>query len=366
MNTAPFDLQPMSTGDILDRSVRLYRRHFLHNLAIVCLPYFLIIPVWAVLGAGLGSRGRFVPFQSPALVTGLSFFFLAYLWFYFVSMGALARSVSERFLGGTPTVWGAYSPVLRRSLSLIWAYLLPSAAASAVLGLGAGIFVGAIVVFQQHATTVGYGVAAVMGIGAIVAIAFAVQIFFRSFLITQVLVIEDIRGVAAFKRSWKLMRAGGRKAGLILVFGFVVAFVISLLVNFPAGMMMALIPGWTSLVVSKVLESIGQILSAPFVMIAFTLLYYDSRIRLEAFDLEMMAQNLGVSEDPVSPSESPTRPHPPPPLRPAPAAAQARPARPPRSFAAFKLCPSCGAQVPNIQPSCVKCGTRVPYRAASR
>ena len=35
MLSPTFDLQPMSTGDILDRTIRLYRRHFLHTLAIV-------------------------------------------------------------------------------------------------------------------------------------------------------------------------------------------------------------------------------------------------------------------------------------------------------------------------------------------
>ncbi len=366
MITPKFDLQPMSTGDILDRSVRLYRRHFLHTLAIVSLPYFLIIPVWAVLGTGFGGMGGFVAFQNPALIAGVSLFGLAYLWLYFVSMGALARSVSERFLGGTPTVWAAYSPVLRRSLSLIWAYFLAYVLAGTVLGVGAGIFAGAMVVFQLFPAAIGYVIAAVLGIGAIVAIAYAVLILIRSFLITQVLVIEDFRGLAAVKRSWKLARPAVGKAIVILVFGFVVALVMSLLFNVPAGMVMALSPGWTSLVLSKVLESIGQILSAPFVMIAFTLLYYDSRIRLEAFDLEMMAQNLGVSATPSSPSESTTPARPASPPRPAPAAAQARPTGPPRSFGASKVCPKCGAQVPNIQPSCGKCGTRVPYRIASQ
>jgi hypothetical protein len=41
-------------------------------------------------------------------------------------MGALARSISERYLGETPTVGGSYGAVLRRTFSLIWAYILAS------------------------------------------------------------------------------------------------------------------------------------------------------------------------------------------------------------------------------------------------
>jgi hypothetical protein len=362
MTSPTFDLQPMSTGDILDRAVRLYRRHFLHTLAIVSLPYFLIVPAWALLGSGFAGRGRVGAFPNPALIAGASVFGLAYLWLYFVSLGAMARSVSERFLGGTPTMWAAYSPVLRRSLSLIWAYILVALAGGAVLSVGVGMFAGAFAVARRFPTIGGYAAAAVLGIAAIVAIAFAVRIIFRSFLITPVVVIEDVRGWGAFRRSWTLMRPSARKAGLILLFGFVVAFLISFLVNFPARMVMGFSRGWPAVVLSKVLESIGQILSAPFMMIPFTLLYYDSRIRQEAFDLEMMAKNLGVSAGPTLPSMSMTRTRPAPPSPSAPATPQVRPTDPPRLFGAFKVCPKCGAQVPNIQPHCSKCGTRVPFR----
>jgi hypothetical protein len=355
----------MSTGDILDRTLRLYRRHFLHTLAIVSLPYLMILPVGAVLGSELGGRSVLLVWKNPVFIAGGVLFVLAYIYFYFVSMGALARSVSERFLGGTPTIWTAYSPVLRRSLSLIWVYLLVSLAGGALLALGGGIFAGAFVAVKQFPTTTGYILAAVLGIAAIVAIVYAARIFFRSFLITQVLVIEDVRGWEAFKRSRTLMGPSGGKAVLIILFGAVVAGIISFVVNFPAGMLMALGPGLTAFVLSKALDGVGQILSAPLMMIPFTLLYYDSRIRQEAFDLEMMARNLGVSASSSSPSETTAPASPAPPRPAAPEAPQARPAGPPR-FGAFKVCPKCGAQVPNIQPNCGKCGTRVPYRSPNQ
>jgi len=365
MLSPTFDLQPMSTGDILDRTVRLYRRHFLHTLAIVSLPYILIVPIWALIGSGFWGRGGPAFWRNPAVVAGLVFFGMAYLWLYFVSMGALARSVSERFLGGTPTLWAAYAPVLRRSLSLIWAYFLATLAGGVVLGAGGGLFGAAIVVFQFQ-TTVAYVLAAILGIGAVVAMVISMRIFFRSFLVTQVIVIEDVRGWAAFKRSWTLMRACLRKAGMILLFSIVVAFVISFLFNVPAGMVMAMRPGWSMMILGRLLDSIGQILSAPILMIAFTLLYYDSRIRQEAFDLEMMAKNLGVSPGPSAPPQPGPKTRPTPPRPTAPAPAQARPAGPPRAFGAFKVCPTCGAQVPNIQPTCVQCGTRVPFGLGKR
>lgn len=365
MKASTFDIEPMSTGEILDRTARLYRRHFLHTVAIVSLPYLLIIPAWALLGASFAPRGRLMPWQNPVLMAGGAVFGLAYVWLWLVSAGAMARSVSEHYLGGRPTLWMAYSPILRRSLSLLWAYLLTLFLVGAVLGGGVAISIGAMVVARRFPTTTGYVMAAVAGIAAAVVLLLGVRLLLRSFLVTQLIVIEDVRGWAAVKRGWKLMRPCARKALMILLFGTAVSFVVSFLFNFPAGIVMALHPGRTALILGKVWQGLGQILAAPFMMIAFTLLYYDCRIRQEAFDLEMMAQNLGgsTSRPAASRATVPSRPSAP---RPSPPAGpQARPAaNPPRPVGAFKVCPKCGGQVPNVQPNCGKCGTRVPYRSA--
>jgi hypothetical protein len=42
----------------------------------------------------------------------------------------------------------------------------------------------------------------------------------------------------------------------------------------------------------------------PFNLIAYTLMYYDLRVRKEGFDLEQQAQNLLLSGIPMSPLES--------------------------------------------------------------
>lgn len=299
-------------------------------------------------------------------MVGGALFGLAYVWLWFVSMGALARSVSEHYLGGTPTIWTAYSPVLRRSFSLIWVYVLIWLVGGAILGAGGGIFAGAMVIVNLLPTTAGYVMAAALGIAAVVVLAIAVGTFIRSILVTQVIVIEDVRGWAAVKRSWRLMRPCTGKAVVIFLFGIAVSFIISFLFNLPAGVVMALRPGSTTFILGKAWEGLGQILAAPLLMIAFTLLYYDSRIRQEAFDLEMMAQNLGVSKGPATSSQTNAPPRPSISRSPSPAGPPTRPAGSlPRPIAAFKVCPKCGAQVPNIQPSCGKCGTRVPYRPAT-
>jgi hypothetical protein len=379
-----YDLQPMSIGDILDRTVRLYRQGFLHNIAIVAIPYILLIPVGVLFfGSTLATTGDPRMLLRPGILGLFAILLVAYVWLTFVSMGALARSVSERYLGGTPTVAGSYGAVLRRTLSLIWAYLLAFLVWGGI-GILAALLIGAVMFMSPI-----LGVVSAVVIGLIVLVAFV-----RFLLITQAIVIEDIRGVAALQRSWSLMRGNFWRAVLIFVFAIVVSIVMTLVLNIPGGVAAGVIGGTVGAIVSQVFSQLSQILLTPVIAIAITLLYYDSRIRNEAFDLEVMAQNLGVAtgEPDLAPAEweagplpaevrmpSPAAPVPlaptappssPPSSRPA-APSAARPARPaaapgaaPRPVGAFKTCPQCKAQVPAIKPNCPKCGTRVPYRSA--
>ncbi len=355
MKKSTFDLQPMSLGDILDRAVRLYRRHFLHTVGIVSVPYILIVPVSAAIGSVSWVTGDPRALFKRDLIAFAVLMVVALVWLSFMSMGALARSVSERFLGEEPTVWGSYRSVLRRTLSLIWAYLL------AFLAWGGVGFLGAVVI----------GIATVVSrlllvLGVIAVFVVSVTMFFRLLLVTQVIMVENVRGVAALRRSWTLMRGNFWRAVLILIFAFVVGLVMSFVLQLPFSLLARARPNPAYRILGTVMGQLAQIVSVPFGSIAFTLLYYDGRIRQEAFDLEMMAQNLGVSTSPSSPSEIATPSHPTPPPPGAPATADAQPTGPPRPFGAFKVCPQCGARVPNIQPNCGKCGTRVPFRPAIR
>jgi hypothetical protein len=381
-----FDLQPMSIGDILDRTVRLYQRAFLHTLGIVSVPYLLLVPLLAVFGSVLWATRDPRAFLNPAVIAGILLFALVFFWLNFVSMGALARSVSERYLGRTPSLRTSYAPVLRRGGSLIWAYCLAFLLGGGVFLLGVGLPIGiaAAVIRYSVLLFVLFGLAAIAG-----AIA-AVRIFFRFLLVTQVVVIEDVRGAEALRRSWKLMQGNETRAFLVSLFGMVVGYIVGLVLRLPTSILAGLHPGPAMAILNGVAGGIAQVISVPFVSIPFTLLYYDGRIRKEGFDLEMMARNLGAPGRPAGaaagrapargpgaaepkmgqapPAAAPQPPAPPaagleetllvPPTPPAPPAAPRGPVGP------FKVCPKCGAQVSLVRPACPSCGTAVPFRPA--
>jgi hypothetical protein len=366
MAKAIFDLHPMSIGDILDRTIRLYRRAFLHNVAIVAVPYIVLIPLALLAGPAFVSGRDPRLFLQPRFLGPGILFGLLYIWLTFLSMGALARSVSDQFLRETPTVAGSYRVVIRRSHSLVWAYFLAFLVYGG-LAIAMAFSIGLTMAFNPL-----LGVAVAIALAVLAAVA-----FLRLFLVTHVIVLEEARGVVALRRSWDLMRGNFWRAVLILIFSFVVAIVLSLLLGFPGKLLGGMIGGGAGLALVQVFDKLSTVLLTPLYAIAFTLLYYDSRIRSEAFDLAMMAQSLGGdtrepagsvgATEPLpvldAPAEEPAavrRASPPP----KPTAAPRPAGAPVRAFGSSKICPKCRTQFPPIRPTCPQCGTRVALRPA--
>ena len=347
-----FDIRPMSVGDILDRTLRLYRRHFLHTLGIAAVPYVLLLPATVGLGFVSGSGLTWQTLQDPMAVAGWSVLGLAAIWLVFVSMGALARSISERYLGGTPDIWASYRAVLRRGFSLLWAYFLSFLVWGGVLAAGVALplLVSTFIVVMSPGPW-GLGIYALSAVFVVTAVVAVVMAFFRLLLVTQVIVIEDLRGPAALQRSWTLMRRNAWRAVVIFLFGITVSFIVDFLFGLALWMAAGLHPALGAEVVETFVDYIARALTTPLLSIPFTLLYYDSRIRTEGFDLEMMAQNLGGAPSPPSPAPA-ASPSPEP---------TATPSRGP--VGTVKTCPACGATVPPIRPTCPRCGEKVPFRS---
>jgi hypothetical protein len=112
---------------------------------------------------------------------------------------------------------------------------------------------------------------------------------------TPVLLIEGRGAWPAMKRSFRLVR--GRwwpTAGVLLVSELLVAIV--------GGAIQALLVGvfltGTSLVIVVALVSLAAaasaILTRPFIAAVRTVLYYDLRVRREGYDVELLAEQLGI------------------------------------------------------------------------
>lgn len=284
---------PMTVGQILDQTFRLYKRNFLRFVAIVAvvqvplalISMLLLVPVATRAGfqqqqAGVtgayeslvpGDYGEAseigndadVPFVSiflGAVVAGLAWWLAATL-----SNAALIKSVSESYLGGDATVGEAYRFVWPKLWRLVWA----------------GILVGLIV-------SIGFLLLIVPGV--ILAIYFA--------LTTQAIVVEDVSAKGGMSRS-KALASGnrGKVCGLLVLVGIIGALIGGIIgaAGEALGFLVSAQSAMTSMVISQSFSLIGQVLVAPIGAAAMILLYYDLRIRKEGFDLEMLAKSLGSS-----------------------------------------------------------------------
>ncbi|MBI3988987.1 MAG: hypothetical protein HY347_05160 [candidate division NC10 bacterium] len=359
------DLQPMGIGDILDRTFRLYKEHFsnfvgitglasllafLFNVALVSL----LIPLQAD-PAGL--------LANPALLLTGGIVLLALLvitvWIGFLSMGALSRSVSERYLGREISILEAYRHVAKRGLSLLWVYFLSSLIIVGVFALGMILsFVAAGVTGFAGGRPNLFKIALAVLFVFIPTIIFVTILIFRYLLTTQVVVLEDVRGIKALRRSFYLMKGYFWKANLVLFLYFVLFGIGYLVFYYPTFFLLPRpTPGTiggtgVSFVAQNALSQLIQMLVSPFFMIAFTLLYYDSRIRREGFDLEMMARNLGYAAPPPGPVPRPQ-------VAPEEVVSVTPGAGNPYGQ---KTCPSCGFGFPSALAFCPRCKIRVPFR----
>jgi len=245
-------LRPMGLLEIIDQTFRLYRSNFWLFFGIAAVFY---IPL-----AVLQQHGREGPIIGGVL--GI----LAYL----LVTGAMTKAVSDRYMGDQATVGGSYLYIGQRFGALILTVIL------AYLFVAAGLLL--------------------LIVGAII---FAFWVAF----IMEVFVIEKKPYVEAISRSKFLIGQG------------VWAEVLAL--SFITGILALLIQGIGSLpllvaqrvvgehapymwVLEGVISGIAQTLALPVTVVGGILLYYDSRIRKEAFDLEVLARELGKELPPPS------------------------------------------------------------------
>jgi len=241
-----YELRPMSVGEILDGSVSIYRECFatLVTIAIVCLGIPTLMQVYVALS---GNSLSFLDL------------FALMLWSFgsFVSSAATLWVVSETYLGRSATA----SEALRFAFGKFGALFITG------LGVGLVVMLGLLLLIVP---------------GVIAACGYAVT--------SQVVVLESVSADVAMKRSWHLTKGFKGK-----VFGLgCVAFLIVLLPSLALGMVAALLPGGEG--TATALGDFVALAVTPLFTSAFTLLYYDLRVRKEAFDLEMLTQQLGGTQ----------------------------------------------------------------------
>jgi len=235
-------IRPLSTGEILDGSFTLYRRHF-PVLFITALILVLPAAAIALFDERLARWSHLLFFEILATI--------AMVWL-----------LSGAVLGRPPRMQDGLAMALKRFLY---------------------VFVAQIVMF----------IILIIGCGFFLVPGILLAIMF--FAVVRVIVIEG-NLLDSFSRSWELARGSMGKIFVVGLISFIIQLVPTLAIGFTGGIFLLgqeepLEPS-TSEKYYAALEIVVGALLLPFSQGVMVLLYYDRRVRKEGLDLELAASAL--------------------------------------------------------------------------
>jgi len=269
-------LRPLSTGELLDRAFSLYRSHFGLFVGIFALPQLVVLALQFLQVINQRSYGRMPNFVATMLwLVAIRFVSLIMAA---ASQAAAVVAVSELHLDRPASVMDSFARVKGHLLGVIGISII----------VGLGIVVGTAALFIP---------------GILLAIIWSLSVPAK--------VLEDKGPLAAMSRSVDLVKGDWGRifvVGLLVVvltYGFrmlvQVPIVIATYLSAKAGMRTAVL-GWQ--IASLVGVFVAESLVGAVGTIAFSLVYYDERVRKEAFDLQHMMSTIDASAlPPGSPAQ---------------------------------------------------------------
>jgi len=322
-----FTLAPMSAGDIIDRAVRLYGRNFLALLRIVLAPSLVAYAGSILMSIGLRnatlSRGDERVVITLLLVLGGALLWAVGKAAFYAVLGGSSRSLVAHFFEGKPIL---ARDVYRAARERVWSLI----GATFMVGL---LIMGAMMIAYFFVVTVGMffvlmmatvmqgapewaqGAAAV-AFGVVVAAAFAfffLLVYGRIVYVPQILMVEGKGVFSSIGRSFSLAGGQLRRIAALILFWIYVGWSVLLLLFLPLGYISDWVnpfsaeqSPWYNIAWQTVTQ-LSEILLMPIFMIGCTLLYLDSRVRKEGFDVELVA-NRTLAQPPSPPPLYPPAP----------------------------------------------------------
>jgi hypothetical protein len=254
-------LRPLSTGELLDRTFSLYRSHFVLFVGIFALPHLCVLAfqclTFAFQTPGLNTRNLLVASVFSLVTALLSMVVVA------ASQAATVVAVSQVHLDRPAGVMESFSKVKNQIAGVI----------------GLSLRVGILVFLWSLLFIVP---------GILKAIEWSLAVPAK--------VLEDKDAGEAMSRSSDLSHGNRGRIFVIWFLFFLLSIGVSMLLQWPIQIAAGGARGLTALrhagagwqVASLVATFVSQCLVGPLATIAFSLVYYDERVRKEAFDLQLM------------------------------------------------------------------------------
>jgi glycerophosphoryl diester phosphodiesterase family protein len=292
-------LRPMSIGQVLDRTFNLYRSNFVLFFGIALLPagLVLLVRVAILMILHLGQIRSINPALLGFLL--LSIIFAAWLVGYAQAGAATVYAVSAVHLGRKATIAESYKRVrgrYGRMFNLVFSILIRVAGFAFLTMFAAIMLTSNEAEIAQTLGTLGSILVVIFSLAAIgSAIIGTIYLFLRYAVAVPACVLEDIRARASLKRSVQLTKGDRGRIFVICFLVIVLNYAITIALVFLATTFGAYVarrhPVFFQSVNALAFFLAGS-LTGPIATIALSLVYYDERVRKEAFDLELMMASM--------------------------------------------------------------------------
>jgi hypothetical protein len=242
-------LRPRSATEIVDASFQVYRREplqFILGLGLIYVPWLVLLAVLNLDPSGMSQASVW-----QAIVVGIGGIVV-----YTFASGVTIGIANDVYFGRPADIGAAFRNVASRGGTLIVAMIL--------VGFLAGF---------------GFALLIIPGL----------YVLARLFAVRQAILLEGAGIGESFSRSSRL--SDGQK--LHILGTIILVFLLLIAVAFGTSMVTQMIP---SRIARLVLSTCTSVLIYPMMGIAETLLYYDTRIRNEGFDVEYLASSMPLPE----------------------------------------------------------------------
>jgi hypothetical protein len=320
---AAYELRPLTTGEILDRTFYLYRSNFwlfvgLASIAAAVNTATSLVQVlylhFVVARAGIGIAA---PGATGALFKTFGIFAFAmvagilYLAVYSVTQAATTSAVTAIYLGDATSIRQALANVKARwfrfiliGLWQIWSAMWLFFVLTIV---GAGI-AGGIAAVSRGNTTLAATAGVLVFVFIVAGLVYGVIAYIRNSFAVPAAVMEGLKVNKAMRRSKQL--TSGTKGRIFLLYLFVLAlYFVAIAIQSPISIIILQKKATQILLLQTISLFIGFFTGSvigPVGAIGLCLFYIDQRIRREGFDIEFLLERSA----PVPPFVS----APPPPL----------------------------------------------------
>jgi hypothetical protein len=314
-------LAPLGAGDLIDRALRLYRRHLFVLIRTAAPPVIIVAAGWILLSISL--RQIFIVSDTGELfwnifllIASLGITTAGYLLI-LVIMGGATRTLVAHLLRNDPVTAGAtYAAVRARFWGLSGAALIVLVWILASTG---GAFIGFEMVFGITFFIAGLiamvapsWVSVILGIiGFLLATGLSLWLFFfivgRVAYVPQVMLVEGKGVFDAIGRSFTLAKGNVRRLMAMTLFttfatlsALMILIVFIYLIGSFSGFNATNSGEWPAWYTSSysIIGPLASILLTPVWMLGLSLLYVDERVRHEGYDIELMAaRQLGELPD---------------------------------------------------------------------